>query len=192
MEYLTLLVNKIYPYIIGYVTALGLSSYFINLIYEEVWREISKDFTDDDRDHELHRYYGWAIGSLEIIIYIAAFLQPQPTTAIGIWLAFKVAGRWERSRIEYKKNRNKERLYLHVIYSNFTIGNALSIIYSFIGCGIIQLLQKNNIIDAVLLGSTAIIVSSIFLCYAKRQSKRIKKFNEGLKAKNKEPLAPNI
>lgn len=171
MEYLT----NYLPYLIGYFTALGLSSCFIDWIYRETWKEIPKDASD--QDHELHRYYGWAIGLLEIIVYMIAFLQPKPAYAlIGIWLAFKVAGRWERSRIESEKNEKKDRLYIHVIYSNFTIGNSLSIIYSFIGCQTIRLLQKNSFSEAILLVLISAIGSSVFLFYAKRQSERVRIF----------------
>jgi hypothetical protein len=168
-------VDRFLPYLIGYITALGLSSCFIDLIYRETWKEIPKDTYDQDQ--ELHRYYGWAIGLLETIIYMVAFLQAKPAyVLIGIWLAFKVAGRWERSRIEYEKNKSRERIYLHVIYSNFTIGNALSIIYSFIGCQAIQLLQKNNILEFILLGVIVATGSFIFVFYAKKQSQRVRKF----------------
>ena len=163
------------PYFIGYAFAIVVGFCFHDLIYREIWREIPTDSTDDDR--ELHRYYGGAIGFWETILYVTAFLQNPPIYGvIGIWLAFKVAGRWERSKIEFERNKNKSRLYLNAIYSNFTIGNALSIIYAFIGSQIIKQLQINNIQNAFLLTMAPIIISTIFLLHTKKQSKRIKEF----------------
>ena len=182
--------DEIIPYIIGFIAAWGLSFSFINWIYDEIWREVAKDFTDDDHDHELHRYYGGAIGFLETIIYVTACLE-NASTVIGVWLALKVAGRWERSRIELKRNEEKSRLQLNVIYSNFTIGNALSIIYAYVGYKIIYFLRKDHLIDTILLVVSTIMVSGVFLWYAKKQSKRIEKFNNKLKVENKKPLVPN-
>lgn len=174
MEYFTFIINFL-PYLAGYLVAWGLSFLCLNFIYEEIWREIPKN--KSDQDHELHRYYGRAIGALEQIIYLAALLQPKPTyTVIGIWLAFKVAGRWERSKIEYEKNREKDRLYIHVIYSNFTIGNAFSLIYAFIGVHVTLLIQKGNIPGLISLIIGALLGSSIFYWFTKRQSERVKDF----------------
>src|SRR3989338_8695440 len=166
------------PYLIGYIAACSLSFIFIDLIYQELWREIKDDL--EDKDHKLHRWYGGIIGLLEEVMYVTAFLLNK-YEFIGIWLAFKVVGRWERSRIEFNQNENKGqsgKLKTHVIYSIFTIGNALSIIYSVVGWKIILWLKDGSLLEAILLGLIVVITSWLLLLFAKRQSERISNFKK--------------
>ena|SRR3989338_6775137 len=166
------------PYLIGYIVACSLSFIFIDLIYQELWREIKDEL--EDKDHKLHRWYGAIIGLLEQVMYITAILLDK-FEFIGIWLAFKVIGRWERSRIEFEQNSNKGKLgklQTHAIYSIFTIGNALSIIYSVVGWKIICWLRGDRIFEAVLLGLIVSVISLVLLFLAKRQSKRISEFKK--------------
>ncbi len=171
---------KILPYLTGYFIACSLSFIFINLICQELWKEIQDDL--EGQDHKLHRWYGGVIGFLEGIMYITALLLNK-YEFVGIWLAFKVVGRWERSRIEFNQHQSKSKLgklQTHAIYSIFTIGNALSIICSAVGWKIILCLQDGNILESILLVLSISIIFCLILFFAKKQSKRISNFKKSL------------
>ena len=179
------LILKYAPYLAGYLSAIGLSYCLMNYIYEELWNEIKNE--SKDQDYRLHRWYGAIIGNLEIIMYISALLLNK-YEFIGIWLAFKVVGRWERSRIESNNKGvdNLGKLQTHAIYSIFTIGNALSIIYAVVGWQIILLCKENQILEMILFISSVITASFLLVFFARRQSKRIKIFKEYLENLKKE------
>lgn len=182
MESLLNFIAKIIPYSVGYVFTCAFSFIFIDHIYQELWKEIKEE--KKDKDHKLHRWYGGIIGILEGIMYITAFLLGR-FEFIGIWLAFKVVGRWERSRIEFKYKSDKGdlgKLQTHAIYSIFTIGNALSIIYAFIGWRIILALKNDCYLEAGFFVLSIFIISFAILGFAKKQSVRIKEFKDSLNA----------
>jgi hypothetical protein len=175
-----------WSYFFGYIFACGGSFIFIRIIYNELWKEIKEESAD--RDHSLHLWYGQVIGIVEGIMYVTAFLLDK-WEFIGIWLAFKVVGRWERSRIEFQQKKKRGilgKLETHAIYSIFTIGNALSLVYAFFGYKIIRYLQVGELIKSVFIVLIIIGFSFLLKLFAERQSIKIKDFKKSLSAEPKE------
>lgn len=185
------LINEFLPYIVGSFFAICGSLIFIRAIYCELWKEIN-----NEKDHYLHGWYGRIIGILEVILYITSLKIGKPEF-IGLWLAFKVAGRWERSRIEFKnyqKDKELGNLKTHAIYSIFTIGNALSILYSFVGYKIIGWLHEGRVDKCIFVSISLILFSLILKVLAVWQTYEIKNFRNMAKDKkeNSSPIKEGV
>lgn len=108
-------------YFVGYFFAVVFASVPISLIVDKLWKPNLND--NDIR-------YSWTskiLGYIERSLYVASFQIGKPEF-IGIWLALKVAGQWNRWS---DKNTGRH------IYNIFLIGNGLSIAYSITGAGLI-------------------------------------------------------
>ena len=58
----------------------------------------------DENIREAYRWYASKVGYLDIILYATCLLF-QKAEFIGAWLAFKILGRWESSKLEVGERR---------------------------------------------------------------------------------------
>jgi hypothetical protein len=174
------------PYIVGYIFSLFVGQYFIKKTMIELKKEI-KQYLSHEKDKNIGEAYSWyasKVGYIDIILYVTFLLFGHPEF-IAAWLAFKIVGRWESTKLEAKEREEffKSRPLLqtqqfilnNAEYNLFTIGNALSIIYALAGWKIIGWITRNKIDRAFLLGTVIIVGSEIFYRSAKEQTKKLNK-----------------
>lgn len=121
-------------YILGYFFAVVVAQYPISLIVDKLWRGIG--WTDDQVD-DIRPYSRTPkiLGYIERSLYVGSFQLGKPEF-IGIWLALKVAGQWNRWS-EDKKYGEHFVPGRHT-YNIFLIGNGLSIAYAITGAKLIE------------------------------------------------------
>jgi len=112
---------------------------------EPLWDTVQSEGVQE----KITRNYSRIVGYIERFLYTTALLL-QHYGIIGVWLAFKVAGRWERAKKQFddlyngNKSNPKNKMKAHAIYSVFIIGNGLSIVYAVIGYKIVVWMQSNQ------------------------------------------------
>jgi len=88
------------------------------------------DLTEEDEYKKINQWPPILVGFCESILYPVAFIIGKPEF-IGIWLAIKVAGSWDKWKGEKRESRNQ--------FQKFLIGNALSIIFGFLTYALIKI-----------------------------------------------------
>ena len=80
---------------LGYIFAVVIGHFFIRWIVDEMWKETGWDGTNyDDRPGY---YQPRLVGLIERVLYLGSLQMGKPEF-IGLWLALKVAGQWNRWR----------------------------------------------------------------------------------------------
>lgn len=184
------LCNYLIPYFWGFGFALIIGTCLLSKISDILWEEITDD---KNKRMDLHLWYSTAVGVLERFLYIIALLN-QFGEFLGLWIAFKVVGRWERSKLEFEKlmkgDKNQiGKLKAQAIYNIFTIGNALSIIYAVVGWKIISWMNKGQGYKSIFVGLCAILFSFIFINCCRKHSQSLKQFKKDNGAEGKSELS---
>jgi len=172
-----------FPYILGYAFSIFAAFFFLNLVMDTIWSGIeSKDWNDkqeEDLKTEIYKKPAKMVGLLDRILFTTALVAGYESF-IAVWLAFKIAGRWENGRFgnEILINKIKEmgntskgiemdkfKIKDNMIYNTFTIGNALSLIYAVTGWKIIEWVKIgsiNSILKAIIIPAIVIIGTLLF------------------------------
>ncbi|MFH1642616.1 MAG: hypothetical protein ABIC04_07005 [Nanoarchaeota archaeon] len=128
----------------------------IKFVMKPLWTTVQNKGVKE----EITQNYPCIVGYIERFLYTTALLSAYPGF-IGIWLAFKVTGRWERAKRQFDdlynlKNPNNidpndpnninpiNKMKAHAIYYVFIIGNGLSITYAVIGYKIIDWIHRGQ------------------------------------------------
>lgn len=194
------------PYAIGYLFAIIFGSILIRFVMDEIkekTRFSNFRFTSDEK--KINSWYAQVVGIFDFILYISAMLIDK-YEFIAIWLAFKVAGRWEASRLEQylfpkdikrifnEKGTNWGLIINNALYNTFTIGNALVIIWAGVSYKIINYLKNESYGKAIVIALLLILLTLIFYLLAIQQTKRLEKLENTKNTKNsnnsKQPIQP--
>ena len=181
-----------YPYAIGYLCSISCGDLWIGKLMEDGYKLKQEQKEFSDKEMVIYRRSPRLVGYIERILYTSAFLYKQ-FAFIGIWFAFKVAGRWESAKLErdlenkfheigklsnqnqenLKKNEIKGKIMInHSDYNSFTIGNGLSVIFAVIGWKLIEWFKIGFQIKPILLA--LVVFSSTLILVNKRLSKYLK------------------
>ncbi len=180
--------NELIPYIFGYIFAL-LGGFFIIKTMTNLKEFVRLELSSENNRKSLF-WYAQIVGFIEVFIYLTAFLNNYGQF-IGVWLAFKVLGRWESAKMEKDQLKKqsvdgamddeKQKIRNNALYNIFTIGNALPIIYAFVGSKIIIWIQLwiNNKCSLCLNKSILLVLliwlgNCILYSLSKTQNKRLK------------------
>jgi hypothetical protein len=134
-----------YAPIIGYGFSVFAEAILVKSLVETLWDSVSPGSSSNPRFRP-QLWQGDALARVEGALYVA-FLQLGLGQLIGFWLALKVAGQWKRwmDDGDEKTQMPDGRTTLHV----FLIGNALSILYSFVGFKLIGWVNAGEIIKII-------------------------------------------
>lgn len=167
----------------GYIFAVIAGHFAISKYIDRLWFLIGWQTSNPD-ERPAH-YLAYLLGIIERSLYFAALLANKPEF-VGIWLALKVAGQW--NRWGEKAKIGTVELEGRVFYNIFLIGSGLSIAYAFVGANIFMSMGKHE--DKGYIGSwfavailpILLIIGTIALlpisyCWANRY--RINKQNRG-------------
>ncbi|HYT59201.1 MAG TPA: hypothetical protein VEL06_03465 [Haliangiales bacterium] len=98
-----------------------------------------------------------------------AFLQIGLGSMIGLWLVLKVAGQWKRWMDD--GDEKAERPDGRSVFNIFLIGNALTMLYSFVGFKLIQWVQAERILQVCLVPLSVIALTLAFWAWIPGQRK---------------------
>lgn len=134
-----------YAQVIGYFFAVVIGDLLIKLVVDRLWECIRPKQLDDPQKYRPDKWQPRLVGVIERVLYVAT-LQFGKGEFIGFWLALKVAGQWTRWS---KEPQTGEKIpHGRSIYQNFLIGNALSVLYAFVGFRVIEWISLRQIVKA--------------------------------------------
>jgi hypothetical protein len=116
-----------------------------------------------------HRWRPRAIGWLERFLYTSSILLCFPEF-IAIWLALKVAGQWERWKLDVGKDASKGTNQARATYAVYLVGNGLSVLYGSVGAFIVNQLRRPNWWLAVAVMVALGFLSFLYYLYIKRNA----------------------
>ncbi|OAN64197.1 hypothetical protein A8B79_12685 [Balneola sp. EhC07] len=109
--------------VLGYIFSTIISTIILWILIDKLgWNYLAKKLQIPKKEPGILTL---PMGVVERVLYTTAFLVYEPTI-IGIWLVLKVATHWGRWTKENQRGT----------YNLFLIGNALSIILSYLGASI--------------------------------------------------------
>ena len=150
--------------VIGYVFSIGSNIIFVRLIVNEMWKPLKII-----RTHEPLIWHRTAIGVIDSFMYTTSWIVGKPEF-IAIWLAFKIAGRWNvMFKVKYPKEIS---WYPGKAYNIFHIGNGLTIIFAFMGGYYVDLLSRNPLYIACAPPVIIIILSYLLYLIIKIKQKK--------------------
>lgn len=147
-----------WPYIVGYLYSIFAGQFFILKILKPDYLVHSLHFDLNQKEQSEYCQYPKFVGYIERILYTTSLVCNQYAW-IGIWLALKVASRWEAAKLEKEmlngksdgSSDPKEKIINNYAdYNTFLIGNGLSVIYAVIGWRIIEWLKDGLVIQSIL------------------------------------------
>jgi hypothetical protein len=145
----------------------------------ELKEEISVRRFSDGTQKKAFSWYSKIVGLFDGALYITALLLGYKEF-IAVWLAFKVASRWESAKLEAAnviKDMDltpKKKIINNALYNSFTFGNALTLIYSAASWKTIIWLQRGNNDKAALIVIIVLLLTEFFYRSVRNQNKRLK------------------
>jgi len=123
-----------YAQILGYAFALVVGGIMVKNVVDVMWERLvpggakNKQLRPNARQTQ-------ALGHVERVLYVALF-QAHSGLLVGLWLAIKMIGKWTRwSECGDEKAQKPSG---QAIFNIFLLGNALSILYAFVGFKMVQ------------------------------------------------------
>lgn len=123
-----------YAYVIGYGFSVIVGAILVKSLVETLWDCIAPGSSENPRVRQ-PPWQGDALARIEGVLYIA-FLQLGLGQLIGVWLILKVVGQWKRWMDD--GDEKTERPDGRSVFNIFLIGNALTVLYSFVGFKLID------------------------------------------------------
>ena len=154
------LANAWWKWPIGYVFAVVVAHWPINLVTVEWWERLAgSKLAEQPRDSTLGQYWTTrGLGCVERALYVASWHVGCPQF-IAIWLALKVAGQWKRETMVAVGERKVPAV---VHYNRFLVGSALSVAYGSVGGYMIRWTQSSQwplalLVPGLLLAGTVVL-----------------------------------
>src|SRR5438552_10732632 len=132
-----------YAPVIGYGFSVFAEAILVKSLVETLWDCISPN-SSSNPEIRRHPWQGDTLARIEGVLYVA-FLQLGLGQLIGIWLVLKVAGQWKRWMDD--GDEKTQRPDGRAVFNIFLIGNALSVLYSFVGFKLIGWIREDRAIQ---------------------------------------------
>jgi protein-S-isoprenylcysteine O-methyltransferase Ste14 len=139
----------------------------VKSLVETLWDCISPGCSSDPQVRP-HAWQGETLARLEGVLYVGC-LQLGLGQLIGVWLAVKVAGQWKRwmDDGDEKTHRPDGR----AVFNIFLIGNALSVLYSFVGYKLIGWIQAGRVLQVCWVSLSVIALTLVLWAWIPAQRK---------------------
>jgi len=147
-----------WSYVIGYGFAVIGGHVATKLVVQKAWKAVGWRGTED-RAIRPDAWQPETVGILERLLYVAA-LQFAHAEFVGLWLAIKTAGQWKRWN-EETQIPGRHSISGRSVYQNFLIGNAVSILYSFVGFKLIDWISKQQWLLSYLVAASVLLLTGI-------------------------------
>jgi len=133
-----------YAQIFGYGFALVVGGIMVKELVGVLWDRLSPGGAKNPQ----LRPNAWqtrALGHVERVLYVALF-QGGQGLLVGLWLALKMIGKW--TRWSEGGDEKAQKPSGQAIFNIFLLGNALSILYAFLGFKMIQWVSAGRALRA--------------------------------------------
>ncbi|MFH0982032.1 MAG: hypothetical protein V2A79_10880 [Planctomycetota bacterium] len=149
--------------ILGYGFAVVVGHCATWLVSARLWADLTPPLEERERLRP-KPYHPAIVGVIERGLYVAA-IQMTAVEFIGVWLAIKVAGQWNRWG-EGLRDEDQVVVTGREFFNIFLIGNGLSIAFALVGAKLITWLTSGSnslaiIVPAILVLATAAIYALI-------------------------------
>ena len=129
-----------YAAVIGYGFSVFAGAILVKSLVETLWDCIAPQSSTS----RPQLWQGDALARIEGVLYVA-LLQLDLGNMIGVWLILKVAGHWKRWMED--GDEQTKRPDGRSVFNIFLIGNALSVLYSFVGFKLIEWIAAKQILQ---------------------------------------------
>ena len=156
-----------YASVIGYGFSVFAEAILVKSLVETLWDCIAPQSSSNPQ-HRPPFWQGDALARIEGVLYVA-FLQLGLGNLIGVWLVLKVAGHWKRwmDDGDEQTQRPDGRSVLNI----FLIGNALTVLYSFVGFKLIGWIQEERVLQVIWVSLSVIALTLAFWAWIPGQRK---------------------
>ena len=131
-----------YASVIGYGFSVFAEAILVKSLVETLWDCIAPQSSSGPQNRP-QLWQGDALARIEGVLYVA-LLQLDLGNLIGVWLVLKVAGQWKRGMDD--GDEKTQRPDGRSVFNIFLIGNALSVLYSFVGFKLIGWVLEGRIL----------------------------------------------
>jgi len=156
-----------YAPVIGYGFSVFAEAILVKSLVETLWDCISPQSASHPQNRP-QLWQGDALARIEGVLYVA-LLQLGLGNLIGVWLILKVAGQWKRWMDD--GDEQKQRPDGRSVFNVFLIGNALSVLYSFVGFKLIGWIQAERILQVCWVSLSVIALTLAFWAWIPGQRK---------------------
>ncbi len=132
-----------YAPVIGYGFSVFAEAILVKSLVETLWDCIAPNSSGNPQIRP-HPWQGDTLARIEGVLYVG-FLQLGLGVLIGVWLVLKVAGQWKRWMDD--GDEKTQRPDGRCVFNIFLIGNALSVLYSFVGFKMIGWIHEERILQ---------------------------------------------
>ena len=130
-----------YAPVIGYGFSVFAEAILVKSLVETLWDCIVPQSATNPKNRP-QMWQGDALARIEGVLYVA-LLQLGLGSLIGVWLILKVGGHWKRWIDD--GDEQTQRPDGRSVFNIFLIGNALSVLYAFVGFKLIDWVTERNI-----------------------------------------------
>jgi len=156
-----------YAPVIGYGFSVFAEAILVKSLVETLWDCIVPQSSSNPQNRPQF-WQGDALARIEGVLYVA-FLQLGLGNLIGVWLVLKVAGQWKRWMDD--GDEKTQRPDGRSVFNIFLIGNALSVLYSFVGFKLIGWIQAERVLQVCWVSLTVIVLTLAFWAWIPGQRK---------------------
>ncbi len=135
-----------YAPLIGYGFSVFAEAILVKSLVETLWECIVPNSSPAPQVRP-PTWQGDALARIEGVLYVA-FLQLGLGPMIGLWLVLKVAGQWKRWMDDGDEKTQKPDG--RSVFNIFLIGNALTVLYSFVGFKLIEWVEAEKVLQVCL------------------------------------------
>jgi len=153
-----------YAAVIGYGFSVFAEAILVKSLVETLWDCIAPS----DSKSRPRLWQGDALARIEGVLYVA-LLQLGLGNLIGVWLILKVAGQWKRWMDD--GDEQTQRPDGRSVFNIFLIGNALTVLYSFVGFKLIEWIEAKRIVQVCWVSLSVIALTLAFWAWIPGQRK---------------------
>ena len=156
-----------YAPVIGYGFSVFAEAILVKSLVETLWNCIVPQSSSSPQNRP-QLWQGDALARIEGVLYVA-FLQLGLGGLIGVWLILKVVGQWKRWMDD--GDEKTQRPDGRSVFNIFLIGNALSVLYSFVGFKLIGWIQAERVLQVCWVSLSVIALTLAFWAWIPGQRK---------------------
>ena len=154
------------PTLLGIISGFGVSILVGDLCIRPIRTAMYRGFEDTATQAWRPRAIGW----LERFLYTATILAGFPEF-IAIWLALKVAGQWERWKIDVGASSERDSHRARATYATYLLGNGLSVIYGGLGSLVFKKVSHGEFLVALFAVGSLVFLNLILYLYIRSHSR---------------------
>jgi hypothetical protein len=156
-----------YAAVIGYGFSVFAEAILVKSLVETLWDCIAPQSSDGSQNRP-QLWQGDTLARIEGVLYVA-LLQLGLGNLIGVWLGLKVAGQWKRWMDD--GDEKTQRPDGRSVFNVFLIGNALSVLYSFVGFKLIDWIRDERILQVCWVSLSVIALTLVLWAWIPGQRK---------------------